>query len=287
MEGNWNWTTFKKCMDEMTKDINGDGKLDTIGLPEDSASFVYGYAEDENGRLYSTMDEQKTYDFLEMLYEYKVQKKTIVGRNNIWTNVTYPMCAMQISDCEPYNFEHLYKYIKNGDLIEAVPSPRYDGTDTNTSGDEVGSLTFTQSTASILTSCDEREAAADLLCYILKCGYKYLEDFSLGYMETEYEGILGLTDYSKEWKTRFEKVCQDRAEDFEEIEFEEDFFEKMWESFEGMKWNISKNYTGVTRLANYKEVGTMPPASAIAAVKAKMEAALTKYNDLYIMAPSN
>ena len=118
MEGNWTWTTFKQCMDEVSKDLDGDGKLDTIGLPEDSASWVYGYAEDENGRLYSTMDDQMTYDFLELLYEYKVQKKTIVGRNNIWSNVTYPMTAMQFSDCEPYNFEHLYKYIKNGDLIE-------------------------------------------------------------------------------------------------------------------------------------------------------------------------
>ena len=282
MEGNWTWTTFKKCMDEMSKDLDGDGKLDTIGFPEDSARWIYGFAEDENGKLYSTMDEQITYEFLEMLYEYKVQKKTIVGRNNIWSNVTYPMVAMQYSDCEPYNFEHLYKYIKNGDLIEGLPMPRYDGSaDSDT--DAAGFRNLTQSTASILTSCDEREAATDLLCFILQCGYKYLEDFSLGYLETEYEGILGLTEYSKEWKTRFEKICQQRAEDFEEIPFEEDFFEKMWESFDGMKWTISKNYTGVTRLSDYKEVGTMPPASAIAAIKAKLEASLNKYNDLYIM----
>lgn len=282
MEDNWTWTTFKKCMDEMSKDLDGDGKLDTIGFPEDSARWIYGFAEDENGKLYSTMDEQITYEFLEMLYEYKVQKKTIVGRNNIWSNVTYPMVAMQYSDCEPYNFEHLYKYIKNGDLIEGLPMPRYDGSaDSDT--DAAGFRNLTQSTASILTSCDEREAATDLLCFILQCGYKYLEDFSLGYLETEYEGILGLTEYSKEWKTRFEKICQQRAEDFEEIPFEEDFFEKMWESFDGMKWTISKNYTGVIRLSDYKEVGTMPPASAIAAIKAKLEASLNKYNDLYIM----
>ena len=196
---------------------------------------------------------------------------------DIQTNVVNPLFAMQFSDCEPYNFKHIFNTLSNGDNTIAIPVPVYEGKDA------FQMAKVTQSAMYMASSCDEREAATDLLCFILQCGYKYLEDFSLGYLETEYEGILGLTEYSKEWKTRFEKVCQTRAEDFEEIPFEEDFFDKMWESFEGMKWNISKNYTGVTRLANYKEVGTMPPASAIAAVKAKIEATLTKYNDLYIM----
>ena len=279
MEGNWTWTTFTKCMEEMTRDIDNDGTIDTYGLPKDSMLYTRFFVEDENGRVSSVMDTQYFFDITEWQYTVQTVKKLVLvpGTNQIQKNVTYPMYAMQLSDCEPYNFEHLYQSIPNGDELEVVPVPRYDGKDPN----GVTQLSYTQSGFSMLASCDEREATIDLLLYILKCGLKYMSDFSLGAVKCDYVGMQGKCDLSRTWMEAFKKVCEDRAVKIKEVEnYDEELIAKIYEEFDKLSWRMYKPYAGISE--SFKELVTLPPASSIPAVKEKLQAQLDKYNELYI-----
>ena len=279
MEGNWTWTTLAKCMEEMTKDIDSDGTIDTYGLPADSSFGFPSFEEDENGRLVSLMDTQRFFDAKEWRYNVQVVKKLILspGTNQIQKNVTYPMYAMQISDCEPYNFEHLYQSIPNGDELEVVPVPMYDGKDP----DAKTTLNYTQSAFSMLASCDDREATVDLMLYVLKCGLKYMSDFSLGDYKCDYVGMQGKCDLSKTWMEAFKKVCEDRAVKIKEVEnYDKELIAKIYEYMGKCEWVMYKPYAGIND--KFKEFTTLPPASSIPAVKEKLQAQLDKYNELYI-----
>ena len=283
MEGEWTWSNLLKCMEEMTRDIDSDGTIDTYGLPADSTGagrFFNTWKTDENGKLVSRMDEQIVYDFFQFKYDAYTTKKVVLapGKNQIQKNVTYPMTAMQLSDCEPYNFEHLYQSIPNGDELEVVPMPAYDG-----KGEKVNSLMWNQQAFSLIPACDEREAVIDLLCYVLKCGLKYRSDFSLGALECEYMGIQGKSELSKKWKEAFAKVCEDRAASIKELaNYDEELIKKIYESFEGAVWHCNVQYSKTKALDSYSEVTKLPPASAIAAIKDKYQATLDAYNELYI-----
>jgi len=282
MEGNWTWTTFAKCMEEMTKDIDSDGTVDTYGIPADSSSITFlAHYEDETGKLISTVDTQYAFDFLQFRYDNIVVKKTVLspGTNQIQKNVTYPMYAMQISDCEPYNFEHLYQAIPNGDELEVVPVPTYDGTDP----ENRNYLNYTQSAFSMLASCDEREATIDLMLYVLKCGLKYMSDFSLGAVECDYVGMQGKCDLSKTWMEAFKKVCEDRAVKIKEVEnYDEELIKKIYEHHDKCSWVMYRPYANVDAFWKNKEATELPPTSSIPVLKQKTQAQLDKYNDLYI-----
>lgn len=281
LEGNWTWETFMQCMEEVTNDLNVDGTLDTYGLP--AASFdnlVNPWKMDATGKLVSTIDEEWMQDFIQLKYE-AFNKNLVLpsGKNQIRSNVTYPMCAMQISDCEPYNFEHLYQTLPNGDELEVVPVPEWRGSN----GETIGFSTVIQSAASLLTTCDEREAAVDLLAYLLQCGMKYVSDYSLGAVECEYEGIQGSCDLSKQWKQAFAKVCADRSADANEIRnYDKAYVTKINTYLSDKDKYISGTYADVSALTGYAEIIQMPPAFSIPAIREKYQKALDTYNDLYV-----
>ena len=188
---------------------------------------------------------------------------------------------MQSSDCEPYNFEHLYQILPNGDELEVVPQPLYDGASTTYKTE----LQFTQSSCSIGANCDEREATMDLIKYLLKCGLKYISDFSLGAVKCDYAGIQGLSEVSKNWKEAFAGVIADRKEAIKEINFEQyqALVTKIYADMANYDWKMYMNYADI-KGTSYAEFNTMPPASAIPVVKEKIQAAIDKYNDLYVFA---
>ena len=285
-EGNWTWDALMKCMEETTKDIDSDGTIDTYGLPADSVGNLLSttIAQNEKGELISLIDEPWIQDYFQFKYDAYTVKKVVLspGKNQIQKNVTYPMTAMQMSDCEPYNFEHMYQDIANGNELEVVPIPDWVGKD----GQKRSTSKVTQSCVHLAASCDERDAAVDCLAYLLKCGLKYISDFSLGDVKCDYAGVLGACDYSKTWKENFAKVCQKRAADYKEITDAKDYasahITKVNEFLDGREKHIYGNYTKVTALTSFSEVIQMPPASSIPAIKQKYQNMLDVYNSTYI-----
>ena len=282
MEGAWNWENFVKCAVEMTKDIDSDGDIDTYGVNNDSMyALVNTWKQDETGKLISTIDEPWMQDYIRLKYDMYAVKKIVQnpGTNQIQKNVTYPMCAMQLSDCEPYNFEHMYQSIANGDELEVVPIPEWRGEN----GETLGMSRLTQSVVHMASSCDEREAAVDLLAYLLKCGLKYISDFSLGAVKCDYVGMQGKCDLSKKWMEAFKKVCDDRAAAVKKIEnYDEELVAKINTYLAGEDLAVNYNVSKVTVLSGYAEIINLPPASSIPIIKQKYQAALDAYNDTYI-----
>jgi len=282
LEGNWNWETFQLCLEQTTKDLDSDGEVDTYGIPNDSmgAGMFYSTKEDENGNLISRVDEPIAYDYYELIYNNLTVKKNIQrpGKNKIQTNVIYPMTAMQMGDCEPYNFEHLYQTIPNGNIVEAVPVPAYVNGDTKEQ-----TTVWTDSCGSLTATCDEREAAIDLLAYLLKVGLKYISDFSLGTVKCDYAGMQGTCELSAQWKTAFAKVCSDRAAAIKKIDgYDAELVAQINEYINNATPYMRRKYVGVDSLTSYAEMYNLPPESAIAAVKAKYQASLDTYNSKYI-----
>jgi len=281
-EGQWNWTNFMKCLEEMTKDLDSDGVIDTYGMPSDSFSpLVNSIAFNEKGEIISTIDEPWMQDFIQMKYDAYTVKKLILapGKNQIQTNVIYPMYAMQISDCEPYNFEHLYQGLPNGDELEVVPIPEWVGKN----GEKLSQSQLNQSVIHITSTCDEREATMDMLIYLLKCGQKYVSDFSLGSVKCDYVGIQGKCDLSKQWKEAFTKVCADRAKAIKKIDtYDEEYVSRMNEYLSVRKKYVGLSSLNIKGLGGYTEFTQMPPASAIPVVKPAYQAQLDVYNQTYV-----
>ena len=283
LEGNWNYETFQKCLEETTKDLDSDGITDTYGIPADSCgkALCYTAKEDEKGNLISRIDDPIVYDYYKMIYEQVAIKKTIQspGKNAIQKNVIYPMTAMQIGDCEPYNFEHLYQTIPNGNVLEAIPVPVY----VDPNGNKEMNVVWTDSCGSIAATCDERAAALDMISYLLKVGLKYISDYSLGAVPCEYAGMQGTCDLSAQWKTAFAKVCRDRAAAIQKIDgYDAEMVKKINDHINACTANTHRKYANVTDLTSFSEIKTLPPESAIPVVKNKYQAALDTYNDKFI-----
>ena len=281
-EGNWTWETFEKCMKEVTKDLDGDGTNDTYGTNSQTwTRMLCPLSMNEKGEVVNLINEAFMADYAQFKYNSHAIDKTTGGSSKITTNVTYPMSATQLSDCEPYNFEHMFQTIPNGDELWVVPAPAW-------KVDENGTIhtwrQLTQACVHIAASCDEREAAFDLICYLVKCGLKYVSDFSLGAVKCDYAGIQGTSDLSKQWKEAFATVIENRKAAVAELEFyDASHVAKIDEYFNKTGgWHAFTTYGGITSLLGYSEWTKMPPASAIPAIQEKYQAALDKYNELYV-----
>ena len=283
LEGNWNWDTFYEVMQKMTKDADGDGTIDTYGLPGDSFGQLSPGATKVNskGQLESLIDEPYVKDYITLKYEcYTVKQCIVSGANRIQSNVIKPMFAMQLSDCEPYNWQHLYQEIPNGQRLEVAPVPEWKGDN----GETLGVSRLTQSCFHMAASCDEREAVIDLMTYILKCGLKYVSDYSLGTVDCEYEGLQGSCAYSKKVVDALAKINATRAKKLKAIGdiYDAEYVTKLNEYISKRGHMISWPNSGVPGLFGYDEITQMPPESSIPAVKTKFENALNAYNKLYL-----
>jgi len=280
-EGNWTWDAFETCLKEMTKDVTADGTTDTYGTNSQTwTRFLCPMVMNDKGEVVNLIDEPYMHDYIQMKYNSYAVDFTTGGSSKIQSNVTYPMSATQLSDCEPYNFEHMFQTIPNGDELWVVPAPAWE----SDTGERVYWRQLTQACVSLAKSCDEREAAFDLICYLMKCGLKYVSEFSLGTVKCDYAGIQGSCEASKKWKDAFAQVIKDREAAVAELEFyDADHVAAIAKYFdETGGWHAFTTYGGITSLLGYSEFTKMPPASSIPAVKEKYQAALDKYNDLYV-----
>ena len=280
MEDNWNWKSMEQSWEAVTRDFNGNGKLDdkdTYGMGGTSQHLTryIKYQEDpQTGKLTGTIGGQYYKDFYEMTYKAKYQTlaHSLKGTNYCTTTST-PRALAQVGDCEWYNFEHQYRVLENGDIIKATVLPAYN--------DGVTVINFTTRFMSILSSCDEPEAAFSLICYILKVGMRYIADYSVGLYKCEYEGIRGASEWSKGWKEKFEQVCEDRRAAFAELEdWDVEHYEKMVKKMfaDDTIFNPVKKYANEVQKVS---TANMPYASAIPLLIAEQDAWIAKYNELY------
>ena len=276
MEGNWTWDTMEKCWEEITKDLDGDGKKDTYGSGQyGSLVFPYTLKEDDNGRLIGLMGTSEEYGRM-MEIEYKGKHETgALGQYMDCTVATNPRPGTHVGDAEWYNYAHLNQTLVNGDVIETImiPYPSADTTERN--------IQFTQAFMSILTSCDEPEATLDLMTYILRVGMRYMDEFSLGLFQCNYEGMRGASEYSAGWKENFAYVIEERVAEFEAIEdWDQEMYEKMVADIFAAKGFIGRSYAGYS-VSLSKDEGALPPASKRPLLVAAQQAAVDKYNNLY------
>ena len=275
MEGNWTWDTMEKCFEAVTKDLDGDGKKDTYGSGQYyHLSLPYTLKENDDGRLMGmigTSEEFKRY--LEIDYRGRNVTGSIgaMATCNIATN---PRPGTHTGDAEWYNFAHLNQTLLNGDVVETImiPYPSADSTERH--------VQYTQAFMSILTSCDEPEATLSLMTYILRVGMRYMDEFSLGLFQCDYEGMRGATEYSAGWKENFAYIIEERVAEFEALsDWDQELYEKMMADILSSKGFIGKTYAGYN--SEVAGTSTLPPASRLPLLAEAQQAAVDKYNNLY------
>lgn len=285
LEDNWTFDTMEACHESVSRDFNGNGKIDgddTYGM---SSTYITGFLGNSfqismdpvTGKLTNTVDTSAEYRrLLEISYKGQYETLSVLPGYYPCKTATNPRPSAQFSDAEWYNFEHLYQTLENGDVIEILPAPVF-------SSEQPTRVTnYTTRYMAMLNSCDEDEAAFALFCYILKVGMSYIGDFSVGLYECTYDGIQGASDFSSAWMKQFKKVLQNRRRKFAEIEdWDQETYLKMVEDIfsEDTKQHAGGTYAGREEMKDSTE--GLPPASVIAKVTEHNNGWIAKYNSLY------
>lgn len=281
MEDNWTTTTMAQSWVDVTRDFDGNGKLDgsdTYGMGG-SSTHLYKYSkftEDfVTGKVTGTKGTSPYYkELFDIIYKakYQTMSHSLKGTNYCTTTST-PRSLAQVGDCEWYNFEHQYRTLENGDVIKATLCPAY--------SDGLQVVDYNARFMCILSSSDEPEAAFNLLCYLMKVGLRYISDYSCGLYKCEYDGIQGASEYSAGWLKRFKDVCEDRRAAFAEIE---DWDQAHYEKMVAKMFAADTVANALRRYPNMVEevsVADMPSASALPLLQQEQDAWTAKYNELY------
>ncbi len=276
MEGTWTWDNMEKCFEEITRDIDNDGKTDIYGSGTmDRIIGPYQLREENDGKLTSLLRTSPQYKrYLEIFYRGYALTGSLGMYKDCYEMGT-PRPATNCSDAEWYNYDHLYRILDNGDKIETIPFPVYD------TSDPVRYTQYSQNFMSVLSSCDETEATLALMAYILRVGMRYMSDYSVGLYECNYEGMRGASVYSKGWKENFAVTVADRQEQFNDIEdWDQECYAKMIKDIANSKGYIGRSYAG-TAMEDGNEDKELPPASSLPILAQRHENWVNTYNSLY------
>lgn len=280
-EGNWTWDTMVECWEAVTRDNDGNGKIngtDTFGCS--TAIYLqkpYQLIEGDDGKLTSTVATSEQWrKYADIVYAGHKEKLYLAGPDNMrCTTSTTPRPGTHLGDCEWYNFDHLYQTIANGDEIVAIPVPVY------SAENPIRWTQYTNRVIMMMKSCDEEEATMALICYMLKVGMRYMADYSCGLFKCTYEGIRGASEFSKGWKEKFAEELEMRRADFAAIEdWDQEVYEKMVQDILSAQSYGMKRYAGMST-ESIKHVNSLPSASAIPKVLEAENAWINKYNSLY------
>ena len=283
MADNWNWETMKTFFNEVTKDTDGDGKPNSQAVSNDF--FVQGlipmWTIEKDGTLTDQIfDKSFAYDYAEFRYNAQYQNGQVKsGAQSAAVMAGNPLVAMRQTDCEPYNYQHVFSTLSNGDKVIAVPTPAYTGKDA------VKNIRITQSAMYMASSCDEREAVISLMSYLLECGDKYISQMSGGSVTSPFTGITGATEHSKAYLDTFNAGVAQRAEDLKTDAYEHYDAAIMAKAYNYVMkeadWDIYRTFVNVkdfTRVCAFSD----PPATALSAGRETYKTAIDTYNSLYV-----
>ena len=282
-EGNWTWDTMEDCFEAVTKDFDGNGKIDKTDTYGNSTMIYMGkpyqYEEKEDGTLVSVIETSEYFRrYAEILY--KGNKETLAlaapgnGNQKCYITTT-PRPGTHFGDAEWYNFKHMLKENDVGEVIRTIPMPVF------SLEDPQRYTILTQQSMSMMSSCDEPEATLSLICYMMKVGLRYMSDFSCGLYKCSFEGMRGASEFSKGYLDRLNnEIVPERRAEFAELEgWDQTLYEKMVSDVLKSDTIVRRRYTGDENLGS--ELSTMPPASSLPVVAKKQNAWITKYNSLY------
>ncbi|MBO5197663.1 MAG: extracellular solute-binding protein [Lachnospiraceae bacterium] len=264
MEGEWNWETWRTVMNEMTKDLDGDGTLDTCGANIGRLKQV-SYSLEEvlaDGSLKSVVDSAKVRFFAQMTYEEYSVNKSIVNNDNERATVAGKFeCKIVLTDPRTMLWE------QNGHIWEAVPVPTYE------EGEGVNVNMFD---VMIPTGAQSLEASVELMDYLLECRAEVaapdLYDF---------EGLKGTTDESAAYIEMMNNLYTTGVEATKELEgYDEEYMTAVWDFLKDKSIWTQNTYSGVK--TGYNEFLTIPASTAIAEIHPTHQAACETYNSLYI-----
>ncbi len=282
LEDNWTWETMEDCFEAVTKDNDGNGKIDKTDTYGCSTLIYlakpYQLEEGEDGKLTSVVQTNEQFRaYAEMVYRGSRETLSLAGPGNqACTITTTPRPGTHLGDTEWYNFQSMYQTNDLGEVIRAVPVPVY------SKENPVRWTQFTEHTMSMMSSCDEEEATMALICYILKVGMRtWMSDYSCGLYKCSYEGLRGASEYSKAWMELFEEGLEERRAEFAEIpDWDQETYAKMVNEVLSAPNYVQKRYTGMT-FGFGDSISTMPPASSLPIVAQSENAWISKYNSLY------
>ncbi len=284
LEGNWTWETMEDCFEAVTKDIDGNGKIDksdTYGCGTlVYLSYPYYLSEDaETGKLTCTVETNEQFrTYAEMVYRGARETLSTAGPSNLSCKITTtPRPGTHLGDTEWYNFHSMYQVNDLGEVIRAIPVPVY------SKENPVRWTQFTEHVMSMMATCDEEEATMALICYILKVGMRtWMSDYSCGLYKCTYEGLRGASEYSKAYLERFNEGLEERRAEFAEVpDWDQETFVKMVDEVLTAQAYVQKRYTGMT-FGYGDSISTMPPASSLPIIAAAKNSWISKYNSLYI-----
>ena len=279
-EGNWTWETMEDCFESVTKDFDGNGKIDKSDTYGCSTLIMmmepYQYEEKDDGTLVSLIESSNYFrTYAEMRYRGVKETLSLAGPDNQRCTIsTTPRPGIHIGDVEWYNHNHMYRYNDVGEVIKTVPLPVYSNEDPQRF------TILTQQSLSMMSSCDEPEATLALICYLMKVGMRYMSDYSCGLYKCTFDGIQGACQYSKDYLKRQAEVIEERRADFAEIEdWDQSLYEQMVADVLKSDTIVRRRYAGKQNLNS--ALSQMPPASSIPLAAQTQKAWIEKYNSLY------
>lgn len=86
LEGNWTWEEYGKCIEKLTKDLDGDGVIDQYGMSNPGNWLTQAWLAsnggkiteiDENGRVNCVIDSEANRETLAQLYDWFVVKQWV------------------------------------------------------------------------------------------------------------------------------------------------------------------------------------------------------------------
>ena len=287
-EGNWTWTTFQEVLHNITKDTDGDGVNNIVGMGGLylSERLMPSCTIDETGRISSTLNSNKARVLFQMLYEEITLNGTIYRKNN--TNAPTMVAednvyiAMNYAKNDIWDPAGLYAVTDDGDIIESVPQPMYEANDPDYKI-ERNYFQF-----AVPNGAQNLEASVSIMDYLLEAGCA-MEMMLSGLTNYEFTGLRGTTEDSKAYIEKRQKAYEEAKATVEALpEYDTEYIAKLLEYIDSYPAYSEQVYSGVTRkftsqgAEKWATLYTDPASTSIAAAYPVHQAECDTYNSKYI-----
>lgn len=286
-EGTWNYENYIKCCKEATLDLDSDGKLDTFTASSHQMSkllVMSAFNENPDGTVVNTFDTERNRaiaSLLNQLYSYgaMITNNLYVGETN---NATGQIGVMSYANVDIYNIigatkMGMWTSNKDGSYNELCPPPVWK------EGDPGYGITKNMWFFGIPVGAD-KETSMSLMDYIMEAGVvTYMK--MPGTYEFDYQGLRGTTEGSKAYIAYTEERIETEKEKVKSNPYyDEEWQKKVIDYANGQPHVIQRDYstsftTAITSKEAFNVLWTLPVATSIPQVSAKLDLQIKDYND--------